>query len=131
VAQAAVAQQLRGLSSRTSVDPTTEIHHEATRALESAVGVWHAATAHAARHQREYVHGWLKLTLTPVAQEASSSSSSPVAAELAAFVDRWGKVLDRVHCVEVLKSIKSFAGAARVLYGLQTDELKVARRVRH
>jgi hypothetical protein len=130
-AQAAVAQQLRGLSSRTSMDPTTEIHHEATRALESAMGVWHAATAHVARHQREYVHavhGWLKLTLTPVAQEASSS---PVAAELAAFVDRWGEVLDRVHCVEVMKSIRSVAGAARVLYGLQSDELKVARRVRH
>jgi hypothetical protein len=134
-AQSAVAQQLRGLSSRTSMDPTTEIHHEATRALESAMNAWHTATSHVAKQQRDYVHavhGWLRLTLTPVdgGAQADSSSSPVVAAELAAFVDRWGKVLDRVHCDEVLKSIKNFAGAARALYGLQSDELKVARRVR-
>ncbi|GJN21729.1 hypothetical protein PR202_gb09239 [Eleusine coracana subsp. coracana] len=139
-AQAAVAQQLRGLSSRTSVeDPTTEIHHEATRALESAMAVWHAATGHLAKHQRDYVHAlrdWLRLTLTPPVPDqqpapASSSSSSPVVAvELTAFMDRWGKALDQVHCGEVMKAIKGFAGAAKTLHGLQGDELKVARRVR-
>ncbi|TVU28986.1 hypothetical protein EJB05_20528, partial [Eragrostis curvula] len=137
-AQSAVAQQLRGLSSRTSTEPTTEIHHEATRALDAAMAAWCAAMAHLAKHQRDYVHavhGWLKLTLTlaptpPNGVQASASSSSSVAAELAAFVDRWGKVLDRVQCGEALKAIKSFAGAARALHGLQSDELKVARRVR-
>jgi hypothetical protein len=135
-AQSLFAQQLRGLSSRTSMEPTTEIHHQATRALEAAMNAWSAAMAHMAKHQRDYVHaigGWLKLTLTPTpvngAAEASSSAST-VAAELAAFVDRWGKVLDRVHCVDVLKAIKSFAGAARAIHALQGDELRVARRVR-
>lgn len=130
-AQSMIAQQLRGLSSRTSMDPTTEIHHEATRALESAMAVWHAAAGHVAKHQRDYVHavhGWLKLTLTPPVN--SVEASSPIAVELTAFVDRWGKALDRVHCGEVLKSIKGFASAAKALHGLQSDELKVARRVR-
>ncbi|AQK73211.1 protein ROLLING AND ERECT LEAF 2 [Zea mays] len=129
-AQGLLAQQLRGLSSRTSMDPTSEIHHRATRALEAAMNAWSAAMAHMAKHQRDYVHavhGWLKLTLTPV---NGAAEASPVAAELAAFVDRWGKVLDRVHCVDVLKSIKSFAGAVRAIHALQSDELRVARRVR-
>ncbi|KAM0864418.1 hypothetical protein ACQ4PT_043943 [Festuca glaucescens] len=52
------------------------------------------------------------------------------AEELAEFVDRWGKVLDRVHCAEVLKSIKNFAGSTHALYAHQSDELRVARRVR-
>ncbi|KAL6633859.1 hypothetical protein ACP70R_026530 [Stipagrostis hirtigluma subsp. patula] len=128
-AQSLIAQQLRGLSSRTSMEPTTEIHHEATRALEAAMNVWCAALAHMAKHQRDYVHavdGWLRLTLTSV----NGAAASPVAAELAAFVDRWRKVLDRVHCDEVLRAIKNFAAAARALHALQSDELKVARRVR-
>ncbi|CAD6243169.1 unnamed protein product [Miscanthus lutarioriparius] len=131
-AQSLFAQQLRGLSSRTSMDPTTEIHHQATRALEAAMNAWSAAMAHVAKHQRDYVDaigGWLKLTLTPVSG-AAEAVGSPVAAELAAFVDRWGKVLDRVHCVDVLKAIKSFAGAVRGIHALQGDELRVARRVR-
>ncbi|KAK3158624.1 hypothetical protein QOZ80_2AG0139530 [Eleusine coracana subsp. coracana] len=131
-AQGAIAQQLRGLSSRTSVeDPTTEIHHEATRALESAMAVWHAATGHLAKHQRDYVHalhGWLTLTLTPPVPEQQPAPA--FSSELAAFLDRWGKALDQVHCGEVLKVIKGFAGAAKTLHGLQGDELKVARRVR-
>lgn len=134
-AQSLFAQQLRGLSSRTSMDPTTEIHHQATRALEAAMAAWAAAMAHMAKHQRDYVHaihGWLKLTLTltltPV--DAGAAEASPLAAELTAFVERWGKVLDRVNCVDVLKAIKSFAGAARAIHALQSDELRVARRVR-
>ncbi|AQK54065.1 hypothetical protein ZEAMMB73_Zm00001d051338 [Zea mays] len=112
-AQSLFAQQLRGLSSRTSMDPTTEIHHQATRALEAAMAAWAAAMAHMAKHQRDYVHaihGWLKLTLTLTPVDAAEAS--PLAAELTAFVERWGKVLDRVNCVDVLKAIKSFAGAA-------------------
>ena len=131
-AQRLIAQQLRGLSSRTSMDPTTEIHHEATRELEAAMSAWCAALGHLAKHQREYVHalhGWLTLTLAPI-NGAEVSSSSPVAVELVAFVDRWGKVLDGVHCAEVLKSIKNFAGATHALYAHQSDELRVARRVR-
>ncbi|XP_047079598.1 protein ROLLING AND ERECT LEAF 2-like [Lolium rigidum] len=131
-AQCLIAQQLRGLSSRTSMDPTTEIHHEATRALEAAMSAWCAALGHVAKHQREYVHalhGWLKLTLAPI-NGAQQAPSSPVAAEFAEFVDRWGKVLDRVHCAEVLKSIKNFAGSTHALYAHQSDELRVARRVR-
>uniref|UniRef100_A0ACD5Z1X7 Uncharacterized protein n=1 Tax=Avena sativa TaxID=4498 RepID=A0ACD5Z1X7_AVESA len=130
-AQCLIAQQLRGLSSRTSMDPTTEIHHEATRALEAAMSAWCAALGHVAKHQREYVHalhGWLKLTLVPISR--AQVPSSPVADELADFVDRWGKVLDRAHCAEVLKSIKNFAGATHALYAHQSDELRVARRVR-
>ena len=126
-AQGLIAQQLRGLSSRTSMEPTTEIHHKATRALEAAMNAWCAAMAAVAKHQRDYVHavgGWL--TLAPV----SGAEASPAAAELAAFADRWGKVLDRVHCVDVLKSIKGFAAAARAVHALQSDELRVARRVR-
>ncbi|OEL28988.1 hypothetical protein BAE44_0009992 [Dichanthelium oligosanthes] len=129
-AQSLIAQQLRGLSSRTSMEPTTEIHHKATRALEAAMNAWCAAMAQMAKHQRDYVHavhGWLKLTLAPV---NGAEASSPVAAELAAFVDRWGKVLNHVHCVDVLKSIKGFAGAARAIHALQSDELRVARRER-
>ncbi|CAN6245372.1 unnamed protein product [Urochloa humidicola] len=135
-AQSLIAQQLRGLSSRTSMDPTTEIHHKATRALESAMAAWCAAMATAFKYQRDYVHavaGWLKLTLAPVTGGvggAEAAAASPVAAELAAFVDRWGKVLDGVHCVEVLKSIKGFAAAARAVHALQGDELRAARRVR-
>lgn len=128
-AQCLIAQQLRGLSSRTSMEPTTEIHHEATRALEAAMVVWCAALGHMAKHQRDYVHalhGWLKLTLTP----ANGVAASPVAADLADFVDRWRQVLERVHCADVLKSIKNFASAVRALYALQSDELRVARRVR-
>ena len=130
--QGLIAQQLRGLSSRTSMEPTTEIHHKATRALEAAMNAWCAATAAVARHQRDYVHavgGWLKLTLAPV-NGAGAEEASPVAAELAAFADRWGKVLDRAHCVDVLKSIKGFAAAARAVHALQGGELRVARRVR-
>ena len=126
-AQGLIAQQLRGLSSRTSMEPTTEIHQKATRALEAAMNAWCAAMAAVAKHQRDYVHavgGWL--TLAPV----SGAEASPAAAELAAFADRWGKVLDRVHCVDVLKSIKGFAAAARAVHALQSDELRVARRVR-
>uniref|UniRef100_A0A0D9YVU2 DUF632 domain-containing protein n=1 Tax=Oryza glumipatula TaxID=40148 RepID=A0A0D9YVU2_9ORYZ len=134
-AQGLIAQQLRGLSSRTSMDPTTEIHHETTRALEVAMSSWCAALGHLAKHQRDYVHalhGWLKLTLqeAPAVVDGAEAVASPVAAELAAFVERWGQALDRVHCADVLKSIKSFAGAVRSLYGLQSDELRVARRVR-
>ncbi|CAL4886328.1 unnamed protein product [Urochloa decumbens] len=136
-AQGLIAQQLRGLSSRTSMEPTTEIHHKATRALEAAMGAWCAAMAATAKHQRDYVHalaGWLRLTLAPVTggaeAEAAAVASSPVAAELAAFADRWGKVLDGVHCVEVLRSIKGFAAAARGVHALQGDELRAARRVR-
>ncbi|CAN6279404.1 unnamed protein product [Urochloa humidicola] len=136
-AQAAIAQQLRGLSSRTSMDPTTEIHHKATRALESAMAAWCAAMAAVAKHHRDYVHavaGWLRLTLAPVtgggAETAEEASPSPVAAELAAFADRWGKELNGVHCVEVLRSIKAFAAAARAVHALQGDELRAARRVR-
>ena len=47
------------------------------------------------------IHGWLKLRLTLV---NGAAKASPVTAELAAFVDRWGKVLDRVHCMDVLNS---------------------------
>jgi predicted protein tyrosine phosphatase len=62
---------------------------------------------------------------------ATEVSSSPVAAELAAFVDGWEKVLDHcVHCAEVLKRIKNFAGATHTLYPHQSDELRVVRRVR-
>jgi hypothetical protein len=128
-AQGLIAQQLRGLSSRTSMEPTTEIHHKATRALEAAMNAWCAAMAAVAKHQRDYVHavgGWLRLTVAPV----NGAEASPVAAELAAFADRWGKVLDRVHCVDVLKSIKGFTAAARAVHVLQSDELRVARRVR-
>jgi hypothetical protein len=137
-AQGLIAQQLRGLSSRTSMEPTTEIHHKATRALEAAMSAWCGAMAATAKHQRDYVHavhGWLKLTLAPVsggvggAAEAAASSF-PMAAELAAFADRWGKLLDRVHCVDVLKAIKGFAAAARAVHALQGDELRVASRVR-
>lgn len=130
-AQGLIAQQLRGLSSRTSMEPTTEIHHKATRALEDAMNAWCGAMAAVAKHQRDYVHavhGWLKLTLTPVNDGAAEAST--MADELAAFVDRWGKVLDGVHCVDVLKSIKGFAGAAHGVHALQGDELRVARRVR-
>lgn len=129
-AQSLIAQQLRGLSSRTSMEPTTEIHHQATRALEAAMNAWGAAMAHMAKHQRDYVHairGWLELTLKPV---DGAAEASPVAAELAAFVGRWGKVLDGVHCVDVIKSIKSFAAAAHAVHALQSDELRAARRVR-
>jgi hypothetical protein len=41
-AQSLFAQLLRGVSSRTSMDPTTEIHHQATRVLESAMNAWSA-----------------------------------------------------------------------------------------
>ncbi|KAL6911694.1 hypothetical protein ACP4OV_000499 [Aristida adscensionis] len=132
-AQSLIAQQLRGLSSRTSMEPTTEIHHAATRALEAAMGAWCAALGHMARHQREYVHavdGWLRLTLAPVSGGAGAAAASPVAAELAAFLGRWGKALDRVHCAEALKAVKGFAAAARALHALQGDELRVGRRVR-
>ena len=47
------------------------------------------------------IHGWLKLRLTLV---NGAAKASPVTAELAAFVDRWEKVLDRVHCMDVLNS---------------------------
>jgi hypothetical protein len=47
---------------------------------------------------------------------APELSSSPVAAELAAFIDGWGKVLECLHCAEVLKSIKNFASATHALY---------------
>ncbi|KAG8060045.1 hypothetical protein GUJ93_ZPchr0002g25854 [Zizania palustris] len=129
-AQSLIAQQLRGLSSRTSMEPTTEIHHETTRALEAAMASWCGALGHMAKHQRDYVHalhGWLKLTLN--APVDGAEAASPIAAELVAFVERWGQVLDRVPCADVLKSIKSFAGAVRALYALQSDELRVARRV--
>uniref|UniRef100_A0A0D9VJ16 DUF632 domain-containing protein n=1 Tax=Leersia perrieri TaxID=77586 RepID=A0A0D9VJ16_9ORYZ len=134
-AQALIAQQLRGLSSRTSMDPTTDIHHEATRALEAAMSSWRAALGHLDKHHRDYVrtlHGWLTLTLqapAPVADGAEAAASPVVATELAAFVERWGKALDRVHCADVVKSIKGFAAAVRSLYALQSDELRVARRV--
>ncbi|WVZ74368.1 hypothetical protein U9M48_022556 [Paspalum notatum var. saurae] len=131
-AQSLIAQQLRGLSSRTSMDPTTEIHHQATRALEAAMSAWCGAMAHMAKHQRDYVHalhGWLRLTLKPP-NGGAQAAASPVAVELEAFVDRWGKVLDRVNCGEVLKAIKGFAGAARAVHALQSDELRVGRRVR-
>ncbi|EMS57857.1 hypothetical protein TRIUR3_19018 [Triticum urartu] len=39
-AQCLIAQQLRGLSGRTSMDATTEIQHGATRALEAAMSAW-------------------------------------------------------------------------------------------
>ncbi|XP_037447642.1 protein ROLLING AND ERECT LEAF 2-like [Triticum dicoccoides] len=128
-AQCLIAQQLRGLSGRTSMDATTEIQHGATRALEAAMSAWCAALGHLAKHQRDYVaalHGWLKLTLAP---SADGAPASPVAAELAAFVDRWRQALDGVHCAEVLKSIKNFAGATHALYAHQGDELRAARRV--
>uniref|UniRef100_J3LFE6 DUF632 domain-containing protein n=2 Tax=Oryza brachyantha TaxID=4533 RepID=J3LFE6_ORYBR len=129
-AQGLIAQQLRGLSSRTSMEPTTEIHHEATRAVEAAMSSWCAALDHLAKHQRDYVHalhGWLRLTLQAPADGAEAAS--PFATEVAAFVELWGQALDRVHCADVVRSIKSFAGAVRSLYGLQSDELRVARRV--
>ncbi|KAL5211224.1 hypothetical protein ABZP36_022071 [Zizania latifolia] len=129
-AQSLIAQQLRGLSSRTSMEPTTEIHHEATRALEAAMSSWCGALSHMAKHQRDYVHalhGWLRLTLNAPVDGTEAISS--VATELAAFVERWGQALDRVHCADVLRSIKSFSGAVRALYALQSDELRVARRV--
>ncbi|RCV07591.1 hypothetical protein SETIT_1G257200v2 [Setaria italica] len=133
-AQGRIAQQLRGLSSRTSTEPTTEIHHKATRALEAAMSTWCATMAATAKHQRDYVHavhGWLKLTLAPVSGGGTGAAvSSPVAAELAAFADRWGKVLDRAHCVDVLKAIKGFAAAAHAVHALQGDELRVAARMR-
>lgn len=127
-AQGLIAQQLRGLSGRTSMDPTTEIQHGATRALEAAMSAWCAALGHLAKHQRDYVaalHGWLKLTLAPT----DGAPASPVAAELAAFVDRWRQALDGVLCAEVLKSIKNFAGATHALYAHQGDEFRAARRV--
>ncbi|KAE8790633.1 hypothetical protein D1007_35056 [Hordeum vulgare] len=131
-AQGLIAQQLRGLSGRTSMDPTTEIQHGATRALEAAMSAWCAALGHLAKHQRDYVgalHGWLKLTLAAPSTDADSAAASPVAAELAAFVDRWRQALDGVHCAEVLRSIKNFVGATHALYAHQGDELRAARRV--
>ena len=47
------------------------------------------------------IHGWLKLRLTLV---NGAAEASPVTTELAAFVDRLGKVLDPVHCMDVLNS---------------------------
>ena len=44
-------------------------------------------------------------------------------------LDRWRQALDGVHCAEVLKSIKNFAGATHALYAHQGDELRAARRV--
>ncbi|KAF8765509.1 hypothetical protein HU200_008658 [Digitaria exilis] len=132
-AQNLIAQQLRGLSSRTSTEPTTEIHHKATRALEAAMTTWCGAMAAMAKHQRDYVHaihGWLRLTLAAPVNDGAAEASPVAAAELAAFVDRWGKVLDGVHCVDVLKAIRGFAGAAHGVHALQGDELRVARRVR-
>ncbi|KAF8768748.1 hypothetical protein HU200_007307 [Digitaria exilis] len=132
-AQNLIAQQLRGLSSRTSTEPTTEIHHKATRALEAAMTAWCGAMAAVAKHQRDYVHaihGWLKLTLAAPVNDGAAGASPVAAGELAAFVDRWGKVLDGVHCVDVLKAIRGFAGAAHGVHALQGDELRVARRVR-
>lgn len=119
----------------------TEIHHKATRELESAMNAWRAALSDVASRQRGYVRdvlGWLRRTLPPQQHHFANdlavalTRASPVARELAAFVDRWDKVLHRARDIEarVLNSIQNFAGAVHELHKLQKVELEVARRLK-
>uniref|UniRef100_A0A803PKN6 Uncharacterized protein n=1 Tax=Cannabis sativa TaxID=3483 RepID=A0A803PKN6_CANSA len=125
-----IVQQVRGLVNRTSKgESTSELHRQATRDLESAVSSWHSSFCRLIKFQRDFVrslHGWFKLTLTPVDNDNVNGNREP--SDVYVFCDEWKLALDRVPDTVASEAIKSFINVVHVISAKQSEELKVKKR---
>ncbi|KAJ7950786.1 Protein of unknown function (DUF630 and DUF632) [Quillaja saponaria] len=127
--QSNIVQQVRGLVNRSKGDPTSELHRQATRDLESAVSAWHSSFCRLIKFQRDFVrslHSWFKLTLLPVNNDNLISDKEP--SDVYAFCDEWKLALDRVPDTVASEAIKSFINVVHVISVKQTEELKIKKR---
>ncbi|XP_062073198.1 nitrate regulatory gene2 protein [Humulus lupulus] len=125
-----IVQQVRGLVNRTlKGESTSELHRQATRDLESAVSSWHSSFCRLIKFQRDFVrslHGWFKLTLTPVDNDNVNGNREP--SDVYVFCDEWKLALDRVPDTVASEAIKSFINVVHVISAKQSEELKVRKR---
>lgn len=134
-----IVQQVRGLvNAGAGADASTsELHRQATRHLESAVTAWHSAFCRLITYQRDHVtslHGWLKLSLLPVADDDPQSAdagvgvATRVASDLFTFSDEWKQALDRVPDTVASEAIKSFVRVVHAIAEKQAEEAKVKKK---
>lgn len=130
-----IVQQVRGLVNAGAGSSTSELHRQATGHLESAVSAWHSAFCRLIAYQRDYVtslHGWLQLSLLPVAdddpQSAGAGVATRVASDLFTFSDEWKQALDRVPDTVASEAIKSFVRVVHAITEKQAEEAKVKKK---
>lgn len=132
--QSNIVQQVRGLVNRaTNGTSTSELHRQATRDLESAVSAWHSSFCRLINFQRDFVrslHGWFKLTLLPVenSDNNNDNNASRERSDVYKFCDEWKHALERVPDTVASEAIKSFVNVVHVIYGKQSEELKIKKR---
>ncbi|KAI4302827.1 hypothetical protein MLD38_038528 [Melastoma candidum] len=128
--QNVIVQQVRGLvNCATKGQPTSELHRQATRDLESAVSAWHSSFCRLIKFQRDFIrslHGWFKLTLLPVDNDNNSGNREH--SDAYAFCDEWKLALDRVPDTVASEAIKSFINVVHAISVKQGEEMKVKMR---
>ncbi|KAF7826432.1 nitrate regulatory gene2 protein-like [Senna tora] len=129
--QSNIVQQVRGLVNQSSGgNSTSELHRQATRDLESAVSAWHSSFCRLIKFQRVFIlslHGWFKLSLIPVSND-NTNSSSKEPSDAYAFFDEWKLALERVPDTVASEAIKSFINVVHVISVKQSEELKIKKR---
>ncbi|XP_075519263.1 nitrate regulatory gene2 protein-like [Primulina tabacum] len=123
-----IVQQVRGLVNRTTIgEPTSDLHKQATRDLESAVLAWHSSFCRLIKFQRDFIcslHGWFRLTFIPINTEPNNRELP----EVFAFLDEWKLALDRIPDTVASEAIKSFINVVHSIYLKQIEELKIKKR---
>ena len=127
-----IVQQVRGLVNRsTKGESTSELHRQATRDLESAVSCWHSSFCRLIKFQQEFIrslHGWFKLTLTPVDNDNVNLNVNREPSDVYVFFDEWKLALERVPDTVASGAIKSFINVVHVISVKQSEELKIKKR---
>ncbi|KAI4338782.1 hypothetical protein MLD38_023795 [Melastoma candidum] len=127
--QNVIVQQVRGLvNCATKGQPTSELHRQATRDLESAVSAWHSSFCRLIKFQRDFIrslHGWFRLTLLPVDNDNNGGNREH--SDAYAFCDEWKLALDRVPDTVASEAIKSFINVVHVISVKQSEEMKVKK----
>ncbi|GMH17206.1 hypothetical protein Nepgr_019047 [Nepenthes gracilis] len=126
-----VVLQVRYLVNRSvKGEPTSELHRQATRDLESAISAWHSSFCRLIKYQRDFIRslqGWFRLTLIPVDKEANNITSHEPS-DAFSFFDEWKLALERVPDTVASGAIKSFANVVRDISQKQTEEIRIKKR---
>lgn len=128
--QTHIVQQLKFINNLyVGMEPTSEIHRQATLQLEHEVQQWHSTFCNLVKSQREYIHsltGWLRLCLFqfnhhPLTKTQQNSS-------IYSLCEEWQLALDRIPDKVASEGIKSFLTVIHSVVVQQAEEQKLKKK---
>lgn len=127
--QTHIVQQLKFLTFFPSMDPTSEIHRQATLQLELEAQQWHLSFCNLIKAQRDYIQsltGWLRLSLFQVGNNPISKTKQNSA--IYSFCEEWQLSINNAPDKVASEGIKSFLTVLHAIVIQQAEEQKQKRK---